>query len=66
MILSVQKKRSFMFAQVDDAYACNIEVGGVGESKRTGFLFSCTRALILHDPVDCNQIKIVVITQYAL
>ena len=55
-VLSVQKKRSFMFAQVDDAYACNIEVGGVGVAvwKRS----YSQRALFLHDPVSstsCDQ-----------
>ena len=47
-VLSVQKKRSFMFAHVDDAYVCNIEVGGVGDVvwKRS----YTQRALFLHDP----------------
>ena len=41
-VLSVQKKRSFMFAQVIYAYAGNIEVGGVGDVVRKRFIYAAS------------------------
>ena len=41
-VLSVQKKRSFMFCRIDDAYDCNIEVGGLGDAIRKRLTYAAS------------------------